>query len=150
MCAQIGIAEMYLGGLGVPPDQEQGLWWCEKAADQGEPNAQYVLGSMYCDGHGVQKDIIRALAPFRNAADQDLHWAQYNLGLMYFSGEGIPPDYPEAYYWLGTAAIARESDNGQVHSTAALLLAEVEAKLAPDEIEEAKQRIRRWKPARPN
>jgi TPR repeat protein len=148
--AQIGIAEMYLNGLGTPPDHEVGLWWCKKAADQGEPYAQYVLGSMYRDGRGVQKNIIRALALFRNAADQDLHWAQYNLGLMYFAGEGIPPDYPEAYYWLGIAAVARENDNGQVYSTASFLLREVEAKLTPDEIEEAKQRIRRWKPARPH
>jgi TPR repeat protein len=144
--AQIGIAKMYLGGLGVPPDQELGLRWCKKAADQGEPNAQYALGSMYRDGHGVEKDVILALALFRKAADQDLRWAQYNLGLMYFSGEGIPPDYPEAYYWLGIAAVAAENDNGSVHSTAAFLLEEVGAKLTREEIEEAKQRIRRWKP----
>jgi hypothetical protein len=78
--AQIGIAKMYLAGLGGLADREMGLLWCRKAADQGEPNAQYLLGSMYRDGHGVQRDIIQGLALLRKAADQDLHWAQYNLG----------------------------------------------------------------------
>jgi TPR repeat protein len=106
-----------------------------------------LLLVLYRDGHMVRKDVIRALALFRKAADQDLHWAQYNLGLMYFSGEGIPPDYPEAYYWLGIAAVARENDDSQVYSTAAFLLQEVGTKLTSDEIEETRRRISRWKPA---
>jgi hypothetical protein len=136
---------MYLNGLGVAPDHALALSWCQKAADKGEPNALYLLGSLYRDGQGVERDIIRALALLRKAADQKHHWAQYNLGLMYFKGEGIPPDYAEAYYWLGIAAL--EDDDSTVQSTAAFLLDEVAAKLAPEEIEETKQRIRHWKPA---
>jgi hypothetical protein len=143
--AQVGIASMYLNGLGVAPDHALALLWCKRAADKEEPNALYLLGSMYRDGHGVERDVIRALALLRKAADQNFHWAQYNLGLMYFMGEGIPPDYVEAYYWLGIATA--ENDNSTVPPTAAFLLDEVAAKLTPEEIEEAKQRIRRWKPA---
>jgi uncharacterized protein len=143
--AQVGIASIYLNGLGIAPDHSLALSWCKKAADKGEPNALYLLGSMYRDGHGVERDAIRALALLRKAADQNFHWAQYNLGLMYFMGEGIPPDYPEAYYWLGIAAA--ENNNSTVQSTAAFLLDEVAAKLTPEEIEETKHRIRDWKPA---
>jgi uncharacterized protein len=99
---------------------------------------------MYRDGHGVERDIIQALALLRKAADQNLQWAQYNLGLMYVMGEGIPPDYAEAYYWLGIAAGG--NDTSTVRSTATFLLDEVAAKLTPEEILEAKQRIRHWKP----
>ena len=143
--AQVGVASMYLNGLGVVQDHSLALSWCKKAADMEEPSALYLLGSMYRDGHGVERDIIRALALLRKAADHQHHWAQYNLGLMYFMGEGIPPDYPEAYYWVGIAAV--ENDNSTVQSTAAFLLDEVAAKLTPEEIEEAKQRIHHWKPA---
>jgi len=143
--AQVGIASMYLGGLGVVQDHSLALSWCKKAADTGDPNALYLLGSMYRDGHGVERDLIRALALLRKAADQNVHWAQYNLGLMYFKGEGIPPDYPEAYYWLGIAAV--ENDDSTVQSIAAFLLDEVAAKLTPEEIAETKHRIRHWKPA---
>jgi hypothetical protein len=143
--AQVGIAALYLNGLGVAPDQSLGVSWCQKAADKGEPNALYLLGSLYRDGQGVERDIIRALALLRKAADQKHHWAQYNLGLMYFKGEGIPPDYAEAYYWLGIAAIG--NDDSTVQATAAFLLDEVAAKLSREEILEAKQRIGQWRPA---
>lgn len=142
--AQVGIASMYLNGLGVVQDHALALSWCKKAADMEEPNALYLLGSMYRDGQGVERDLIRALALLRKAADRNLPWAQYNLGLMYFMGEGIPPDYAEAYYWLGIAAGA--NDNSTANSTAAFLLDEVAAKLTPEEIQEAKHRIRDWRP----
>ena len=145
--AQAGVAAMYLGGLGVPPDYKLALVWSERAARQGEPRAQYLLGSMYRDGKGVQKDLARAMALFRQAADQNLHWAQYTLGLMYLLGEGVPADRLEAYHWFALASAVRDDDDEQVHATAGFLLEEVSAKLTPDQISQAKQRVSEWKPA---
>jgi uncharacterized protein len=145
--AQSGIAAMYLGGLGVPTDYALALAWGEKAAHQGEPKAQYLLGSMYRDGKGMQKDLARAMVLFRQAADQNLHWAQYTLGLMYLLGEGVPSDHLEAYHWFTLASAARDDDDAQVHETAAFLLEKVSAKLTPDQISQAKQRLSEWKPA---
>lgn len=145
--AQAGIAAMYLGGLGVPPDYTLALAWGERAANQGEPRAQYLLGSLYRDGKGVQKDLARALVLFRQAADQNLHWAQYTLGLMYLLGEGVPASHLEAYHWLTLASVVRDDDDAEVHETAAFLLEKVSAKLTPDQIGQAKQRLSEWKPA---
>lgn len=145
--AQAGVAAMYLGGLGVPPDYTLALAWGERAADQGEPKAQYLLGSMYRDGKGVQKDLARAMALFRQAADRNLHWAQYTLGLMYLLGEGVPSDRLEAYHWLTLASVVRDGDDEEVHATAGFLLEKVSAKLTPDQISQAKQRLAEWKPA---
>jgi TPR repeat protein len=145
--AQAGIAAMYLGGLGVPPDYRLALAWGERAANQGEPRAQYLLGSLYRDGKGVQKDLARAMVLFRQAADQNLHWAQYTLGLMYLLGEGVPSDHLEAYHWFTLASVVRDDDDAQVHATATFLLEKVSAKLTPDQIGQAKQRLSEWKPA---
>ena len=145
--AQAGIASMYLGGLGVPPDYKLALVWSERAAHQGEAKAQYLLGSMYRDGKGVQKDLARAMVLFRQAADQNLRWAQYTLGLMYLMGEGVPSDLLEAYHWFTLASVVRDDDDAQVHATAGFLLEEVSAKLTPDQIGQAKQRLSELKPA---
>jgi uncharacterized protein len=145
--AQAGIAAMYLGGLGVPPDYPLALAMSESAARQGEPKAQYLLGSMYRDGKGVQKDLARAIVLFRQAADQDLHWAQYTLGLMYLLGEGVPASHLESYHWFTLASVVRGDDDAEVHATATFLLEKVSAKLTPDQIGQAKQRLSEWKPA---
>jgi TPR repeat protein len=147
--AQAGMAALYLGGLGVPRDYALALLLCEKAAKQGEPKAQYLLGSMYRDGTGVERDLDRAMALYRQAAEQDLHWAQYNLGLMYFLGEGVQSDHLEAYHWLALASGGRESDDSQVRATASYMLDRVSAKLTPEQINQAKQRVSEWKPAPP-
>jgi TPR repeat protein len=145
--AQAAIGSLYLNGLGVAPDVALAMQWCSKAADQGDARAQYLLGSMYRDGQGVAKDLARATTLIRKAAEQDYAWAQYGLGLMYFVGEGVTVDYMEAYQWLTLAATVRQSDDAQVHSTAAFLLDEVGGKLTPDQVAMAKQRSRDWKPA---
>jgi uncharacterized protein len=145
--AQAGVAAMYLGGLGVPPDYTLALVWGERAAHRGEPKAEYLLGSMYRDGKGVQKDLARAMVLFRQAADQNLHWAQYTLGLMYLLGEGVPSDHLEAYHWFTLASVVGDDDDAEVHATATFLLEKVSAKLTPDQIGQAKQRLNEWKPA---
>jgi TPR repeat protein len=145
--AQAGMAAIYHGGLGVARDYAQALYWCEKAAAHGDARAQYLLGAMYRDGSGAQRDLVRAMALFRQAAEQDLHWAQYNLGLMYLKGEGVSADYAEAYHWLALASVVRDRDDAQVHSTATFLLDKASARLTPEQIKEARQRVNQWKPS---
>ena len=66
---------------------------------------------------------------------------------MYLLGEGVPADRLEAYHWFALASAVRDDDDEQVHATASFLLEEVSAKLTPDQISQAKQRISEWKPA---
>ena len=78
--AQLGLATLHYGGLGVVIDYGEAFEWCAKAADQGLPRAQYMLASMYRDGKGVERDHARAAVLFRKAADRDVPGAQYSLG----------------------------------------------------------------------
>ena len=60
--AQLGVATLYYGGHGVMLDYNVAFDWYSKAADQGVPQAQYMLAAMYRDGKGVeQKTHLRRL-----------------------------------------------------------------------------------------
>jgi uncharacterized protein len=145
--AQLGIATIYYGGLGVAMDYDLAFEWCAKAADQGVPRAQYLLGAMYRDGKGVQKDQAEAVVRFRKAADHDVPGAHYSLGLMYLNGEGVVADYGESYYWLSLAAEAPGKDNAQLRSTASYLRDQAAAKLSREQVAEVQQRVAKWKSA---
>ena len=61
-----------------------------RQAEQGDPDAQSILGLMYANGEGVLKDDTEAVRWYRLAADQGVALTQYNLGHMYFLGRGGP------------------------------------------------------------
>src|SRR5437667_10144496 len=61
-------------------------------AEQGNANAQFLLGVMYSTGRGVPKDYAAAINWYRKAADQGDPNAQTNLGVMYRDGHGYPQD----------------------------------------------------------
>ena len=82
---------------------EAAKWW-RKAAEQGDPIAQYNLGNSYHLGRGVPKDQVEAVKWTRKAAEQDDPPAQYNLGNSYANGEGVAKDTVEAAKWYRKAA----------------------------------------------
>ena len=51
-------------------------------AEQGDADAQSLLGAMYNGGLGVPQDYAEAARWFRFAADQGLAIAQYRLGFI--------------------------------------------------------------------
>ncbi len=53
---------MYLRGDGVPKDMSEAVKWFQKAANQGNQNAQLLLGLSHAGGLGVLKDEIEGLA----------------------------------------------------------------------------------------
>jgi hypothetical protein len=78
------IAQTYLGymcanGLGAPQNffhEVTTVKWLRRAADQGYPAAQFLLGLTYDKGHGVRQDFIEAevwpdLAASRVGMDAD-------------------------------------------------------------------------------
>jgi anti-sigma factor RsiW len=75
-----------------------------KAAEQGDPVAQYNLGNTYRDGAKVPKDDRQAVKWYRKAAEQGLAQAQMALGAMYMDGRGVPLDHGEAAKWYQKAA----------------------------------------------
>jgi uncharacterized protein len=77
--------------------------WFQKAADQGNAQAENSLGVMYENGQGVSQDYVAALSWFQKAADQGARTAQFNLGLMYIIGRGVLQDYAAAMSWFRKA-----------------------------------------------
>ena len=73
-------------------------------AQQGDADAQFLLGSMYYDGQGVPRDYKKAVYWYEKSAKQGYADAQYNLGVMYSTGRGIPQDYKLAYVWFNVAS----------------------------------------------
>lgn len=66
------------------------------AAEQGDAEAQYLLGSAYSDGEEVEESPERAARWFRKAAEQGHAGAQNDLGFAYQHGLGVARDYHEA------------------------------------------------------
>jgi len=59
-------------------------------AEQGDAEAQNMVGRCYASRRGVERDYVQAVAWYRKAAEQGLAVAQYNLGLCYDKGTGVP------------------------------------------------------------
>jgi hypothetical protein len=83
---------------------EQAAAWFQKAAEQGDAEAQNVVGELLWYGRGVEKDDIQAVSWFRLAAEQGLADAQNNLGILYENGMGISKDIQRAMTWYKKAA----------------------------------------------
>ncbi len=78
----------------------------QKAAEQGNAEAQYSVGLFYRYGDGgVKKDMSKAVYWYRKAADQGHTGAACDLGVMYeYGDEGFPKDPAKAVYWYRKAA----------------------------------------------
>ena len=76
----------------------------QKAAEQGDADAQLLLGAMYELGSGVAQDDKQAAAWFRKAAEQGDAKAQRLLGMMYDIGVGVVQDNKLAYVWSSVSA----------------------------------------------
>ena len=75
--------EAYLGqlhelGERTKKDQQKALYWYEKSAAQGNPDAQAQLGRAYAHGAGVPEDLIEAYKWFL-LADKNGHKDARNI-----------------------------------------------------------------------
>lgn len=102
--AEVTVANIYRGGLGVPKNAAEALNWFRKAADQGYRDAQVAMGWMYEHGEGVPKDDQLSFAWYRKAADQGYAPAQYAVGQMYSEGRGVTKDDKAAAEWFRKGA----------------------------------------------
>ncbi len=76
----------------------------EPLAQQGNAQAQLVLGTLYQHGRGVQQNNMEALKWIERSAEQGNRIAQYNLGVIYYEGKIVSRDNDEAYKWIKRAA----------------------------------------------
>ncbi len=89
-----------------------------KLANDGDPNAQFVLGARYATGEDVKQDYSESVRWFTLAAEQGHVIAQATLGAYYFAGRGIPQDLSQAYFWSVIAAAG--GDEASKYRVAAL------------------------------
>ncbi|MFQ6022432.1 MAG: tetratricopeptide repeat protein [Acidiferrobacterales bacterium] len=79
-------------------------------SQQGEREAQFLLGIVYSNGLGVQADMTEAVHWYRLAASQGHIEAQYNLGVAYSQGTGVVADALAAAGWYRKAALQGSTD----------------------------------------
>ncbi|SFP51393.1 hypothetical protein SAMN05443579_1129 [Variovorax sp. PDC80] len=108
-CEHMGLAEG--SGPQRTVDRNENVHdWLQRAAEAGEPRAQFLLGMLYAGGqpcHGVSVKIDRALGLswWRKAAAQGLLQAQRTIAAFVVRArEGIPADPKEGMEWLRQAA----------------------------------------------
>jgi uncharacterized protein len=98
----------------MSPEEKKVAEW-QKAAAQGQADAQYNLGVMYAKGEGVPYDAGKAVEWYEKAAAQGHADAQCRLGVAYATGKGLPKDATKAVEWYEKAA-------AQGHAAAQYLL----------------------------
>lgn len=81
-----------------------------RMAEQGHPDAKYILATKYRNGEGVEMDKAKAAQLYRDLADQGDSDAQYDLAFMLDNGEGIPQDRVESERYFKLSADQGDSD----------------------------------------
>lgn len=133
--AQVRLADTYA----ELSDHGKAVVWYRKAADLGEPRAQWQLGRYFEFGAGpVATDRVKAVSWYERAAWQGLANAQLDLGQLIEKGLGSVPDPVEAAKWFILAA--SQSPIAKVHQTRLAL------KLSPGQILEAETRAAAFTP----
>lgn len=117
-------------------------------AEEGDADAQVIIGFMYAHGLWVLKDAAEAAEWYRKAAQQGNGAAQYNLGRMYQMGSGVRQDYLQAHLWLSLAVAALPP--GTRRNDALIVRRDlVERYLSPKEFDEAERLVKMWRPTAP-
>jgi S1-C subfamily serine protease len=137
---QLGLC--YYGGLGVSKDYVEAVKWWHKAADQDYASAQFKLGLCYYGGYGVARDYEAAVKWWRKSANAGNDEAQYNLGCCCYYGYGTSKDYVEADKWLKLASAQDNENANQLRPI-------VEKQMSPEQMTEAQQLVRGFKPSQP-
>lgn len=121
----------------------------QQLASQGDPTAQFALGMMNLGGEGLARDPAAALKWFRLSAAQGNALGHIGLGSMYADGRGVPQDHVRANMWFYLGELSGRAMSAEAliglgtrtppHAIAAELRADLEKKMTPQQIEEARK-----------
>lgn len=100
----VRLIERYNEKNHAPSKESEAFKRCLKIAEDGDAEAQLVLGAMYDIGFGVSQDHSAAFKWYQKSAQQGNVHAQLKLGYKYSNGEGIPENDIEALEWYREAA----------------------------------------------
>lgn len=89
---------------GSVKNHSESLKWLRKAAANGHPDAQLVLGLIYFEGKILPHNYQKGMYYFKKSAEQGNPEAQNQIGMAYSKGAGVPIDYEKAKIWFLKAA----------------------------------------------
>ncbi len=113
-------------------DYASALRWLEPVAQEGQAQAQFILGFMHQNGRGVPVDAEKGAGLFRQSAEQGYAYAQFALASSYRFGIGVEQDLLDAHHWLLLA-----EHNG--YDPARQIRMVIEAQLKPDQIARSRE-----------
>src|SRR5690242_9362891 len=87
-----------LEGYGVSRDPKQAVYWYDRAARSGHPEAQYDLAALYTSGEGTKRDEEQAARWMSASAAQGYAPAMMAFGERCASGTGVAQDHKRAYF----------------------------------------------------
>jgi len=108
-----------------------------KLADQGDAEAQFMLGTLYRNGDGVLQNDEQAVEWFQRAANQGYVRALSALGSSYWAGRGVRQDYTQAYFWY-QLALAEGDQNSKS------LLEGISTQLTREQVASVRQQAETW------
>jgi TPR repeat protein len=135
------LAGLYANGTGTTQDLVAAAGWYQRAADMGFAPAQIALGILYEQGAGVRQSRTVAAGHYSDAAQQGNALAMLRLANLY--AVGVVPGTPElARAWAYAKQadeLAQRSGNQADIDVTANVIKQLEGKMKPDEIAEAKK-----------
>lgn len=124
----------YLYGKDIEKNIDQGVYFLEKSANQGNHNALMKLAWIYMYGVGVDSNHVKSIRFYTQAAEDNNIKAQYLLGDFYNEGKYVEQDFIEAFKWFKLAA-----ENGHDQAQYRLSYAYYEGKGTDQDSTEAKK-----------
>jgi len=113
----------------------------KSSAEQGQAEAQFVLGSMYAAGTIVDRNHIEAVQWLRLSAEQGYAQSFFPLLNAYLEGNGVPQDYVSAHLWFNIAAARLTGDDRAVAVEQRDL---VQGLVNSNQVAEAQRLAREW------
>lgn len=101
VAAQYDLGRAYENGFVVKKDLVEAANWYQRAAEQGNRDAQNSLGMLLAT---ARQDYAGAAQWFGQAAAQGNPDAEYNLGVLHRNGLGVKQDYETAVHWFQKSA----------------------------------------------
>ncbi len=123
-------------------DEARDIW--SALAEEEDAMAQYSLGRMYDLGVGVPQNDAKAAAWYKPAARKGNPYAQGNLAVLYATGRGVEQDLVLAYMYSTLAARGYEKWAPDAREAALRNRDWVAARMSPEELDQAQQRIKQW------
>lgn len=97
---------LYEAGVAVDKDDTLAVAWHARAAQGGDPIAQFNFALRCEHGRGIAKNLAEAAHWYLASANQGIGPAMKNLSNMYRDGRGVDQDIQQSIRWLREAQAA--------------------------------------------